>query len=208
MNRVFRFFHHVFLSGFILFFVFHIDQASALTFRRPVDAVLSPTISAYYDHNTSSGILDFACSANTYNNHRGTDFRGTLGTNIYAAARGGLYNRYDGCSTWGFWGSRCGGGFGNHVRIDHEGIEWDGVGWKTIYAHMQAGTPVGPQSLYCGRYVGKIGSSGNSTGPHLHFEVQKLGYPNDDPYAGSCSSPVSLWASTGSDGVPTTACGS
>ena len=95
-----------------------------------------------------------------------------------------------------YLGSTCGSGYGNHIRIDHEGAA-DGVGWVTIYAHMKQGSPVDAyRSVNCATYLGLTGSSGNSTGPHLHFEVRKYDYPNNDPFFGVCSSqsqPSGYW---------------
>ena len=86
--------------------------------------------------------------------HPGLDFKGPLGAPIYAAARGRV----------SFVGQRS--GYGNCVEIDH------GNGLVTRYAHMSAfrtrpGTEVNP-----GDQIGLIGSTGRSTGPHLHFEVR------------------------------------
>lgn len=192
-------------SLLFLFMVIFPVGASAMTFRRPLDTVLSPIARYFYDNNTGWGATSYACSSNTYNNHRGTDFRATLGTNIYSAASGTLYRRYDLCDTYGYLGSTCGDGFGNHVRIDHEGPV-DGSGWVTIYAHMEQGSPVGRQDLFCSSRIGRVGSSGNSTAAHLHFEVRKYSYPNNDPFAGSCSTSGGFWTSP-SSGTPSTTCG-
>lgn len=86
--------------------------------------------------------------------HPGLDFRGPHGAPIYAAAQG----------TVSFVGWRS--GYGNCVEIDH------GNGLVTRYAHMsgfrtQIGKPVN-----AGEVIGLIGSTGRSTGPHLHFEVR------------------------------------
>ena len=86
--------------------------------------------------------------------HPGLDFKGPFGAPIYAAARGRV----------SFVGQRS--GYGNCVEIDH------GNGLITRYAHMSAfrtrtGTPVA-----AGQLIGQIGSTGRSTGPHLHFEVR------------------------------------
>ncbi len=175
-------------------------------FRRPVNTYSNNLFSAYYDNQTGGGKKSHYChSYDTYNNHRGTDFRVRVGTNVYAAANGGVFYRYDNCSTYGYFGSDCGGGFGNNVRIDHEGNVMDGNGWRTIYAHLKKGTAIGNASIPCGRRIGKSGSSGNSTGPHLHFEVRKYGYPHNDPFAGTCSGPTSFWVWQGL-GIPTTQC--
>ena len=67
----------------------------------------------------------------------------------------------DGVVTFAGWR----GGYGNCVVVDH------GDGMETLYAHLyRIGVEVG-QELKAGDQVGNIGSTGNSTGPHLHFEV-------------------------------------
>lgn len=176
-------------------------------FRRPLDVTLSPVFSALYDHDAGSGVKDYKCAtgSSTYDGHQGTDFRAVIGTSVYAAAGGGLYYRYNGCPTNGYLGSTCGGGFGNHARIDHEGNETDGSGWVTIYAHLQQDTVVYPSSVACGALIGKSGTSGSSTGPHLHFEVRKYAYPNNDPFSGACGRSVSLWVNQ-NGGLPTVQC--
>lgn len=86
--------------------------------------------------------------------HPGLDFRGPLGAPIYAAARGVV----------SFVGQRS--GYGNCVEVTH------GPGLVTRYAHMSAfHTHVG-QQVAAGQTIGAIGSTGRSTGPHLHFEVR------------------------------------
>jgi len=86
--------------------------------------------------------------------HAGLDFRGPIGAPILAAAAG----------TVSFTGVKQ--GYGNCVEISH------GNGLLTRYAHMsrimaRVGQVVGP-----GRMIGAIGSTGRSSGPHLHFEVR------------------------------------
>mgnify|MGYP002651861824 CR=1 FL=1 len=86
--------------------------------------------------------------------HAGLDFRGPLGAPIYAAAAG----------TVSFTGVRQ--GYGNCVEISH------GNGLMTRYAHMsRIGTRLGDK-VGAGAVIGQIGSTGRSTGPHLHFEVR------------------------------------
>ena len=175
-------------------------------FRRPLDSLLSPTFSAYYDHDTGSSFKNYYCKTDTgYNGHKGTDFRAKVPTDIFAAANGGLWKRYDSCNNNGFIGNTCGDSFGNHAWIDHEGNTSDGVGWQTIYAHMYPGTVAYFQSTKCGAKIGMTGSSGNVDGPHLHFEVRKYSYPNNDPFSGACSGSTSFWVNQ-NNGTPTTQC--
>lgn len=93
--------------------------------------------------------------------HPGLDFKGPSGAPIFAAAQGVV----------SFAGIRS--GYGNCVEVDH------GQGLVTRYAHMsrieaRPGERVGP-----GVEIGKIGSTGRSTGPHLHFEVRIADRPVD-----------------------------
>ncbi|WP_324474623.1 MULTISPECIES: M23 family metallopeptidase [unclassified Novosphingobium] len=86
--------------------------------------------------------------------HPGLDFKGPMGAPIYAAARG----------TVSFVGQRS--GYGNVVEIDH------GNGLITRYAHMSGFRTVVGKPVMPGELIGLIGSTGRSTGPHLHFEVR------------------------------------
>ncbi len=86
--------------------------------------------------------------------HAGLDFRGPYGAPIYAAAKGII----------SFAGVRS--GYGNCIEVDH------GNGLMTRYAHMSAFRASLGQAVSPGDVIGAIGSSGRSTGPHLHFEVR------------------------------------
>lgn len=86
--------------------------------------------------------------------HPGLDFKGPYGAPIYSAARG----------TVSFVGQRS--GYGNCVEIDH------GNGLVTRYAHMSGFRTVIGKQVIAGEQIGLIGSTGRSTGPHLHFEVR------------------------------------
>jgi hypothetical protein len=93
--------------------------------------------------------------------HNGLDFGGDFGSPIYAADSGVIV--YSG------WSDR---GYGNLIVIDHDG------GWQTYYSHMIDGTllPCG-SNVQKGQLIASMGSTGNSTGPHLHFEMRLNGYP-------------------------------
>jgi murein DD-endopeptidase MepM/ murein hydrolase activator NlpD len=86
--------------------------------------------------------------------HTGLDFSAATGAPVTAAAAGRV--------TSAGWNP---GGWGLRVAIDHGG------GVRTLYAHLsRVGVRAG-QRVAVGQRVGRVGSSGNSTGPHLHFEV-------------------------------------
>lgn len=162
------------------------------------------SINAWYDHDSTSAERRYdGYTAWNYplNIHSGTDFPKTSGTSIFAAAHGELYYRLDNCPNAGSINSTCGNGFGNQVRIKHLDNK------VTIYAHMKLGTPVGFQSLLCGAKVGEVGSSGASTGNHLHFELwnsTSIG-ARIDPFSGTYSQATSYWVNQ-NNGSPTTAC--
>ncbi|MBW8785071.1 MAG: M23 family metallopeptidase [Novosphingobium sp.] len=86
--------------------------------------------------------------------HAGLDFKGPVGAPIYAAAQGVI----------AFAGERS--GYGNCIEIDH------GHGLMTRYAHMSAFRVHVGEPVKAGQMIGAIGSTGRSTGPHLHFEVR------------------------------------
>ncbi|MEO6717401.1 MAG: M23 family metallopeptidase [Novosphingobium sp.] len=97
--------------------------------------------------------------------HAGLDFRGPIGAPIYAAAKGVV----------SFAGQKS--GYGNCIEIDH------GNGLLTRYAHMSAFRAAVGQLVSAGDAIGAIGSTGRSTGPHLHFEVRINGNPvNPRPF--------------------------
>ncbi len=93
--------------------------------------------------------------------HKGTDFAAPTGTPVFAAGHGTVEraSRY--------------GGYGNYVRIKHAN------GYKTAYAHLSRygrGIRSGKR-VRQGDIIGYVGSTGASTGPHLHYEVYKNGNP-------------------------------
>lgn len=85
--------------------------------------------------------------------HRGVDLALAQGSPIYAADSGTVYFAGDG------------GGYGNLVKVDH------GNGMQTYYAHCSSLLVTSGQKISRGEKIALTGSTGNSTGPHLHFEV-------------------------------------
>lgn len=170
-------------------------------------------ISNFVDHNVNYPNLlqDYNCGTRTYDlssgyNHQGTDIflwpfaqlkQANNWVEIIAAEAGTIIGKSDGnddhscafCSAACDW---------NAVFIQHA----DGsVAW---YGHMKKNSPTSKtvgQTVAKGEYLGVVGSSGNSTGPHLHFEVYKsttFDLTNRiDPFAGTCNSlngNTSWWA--------------
>ena len=95
--------------------------------------------------------------------HAGTDFAAPAGTPIYAAASG--YVQVAG------WSS---GGYGNYVII-YPGKMTDGNAYSTLYGHMRSVATSAGKYVNQGDLIGYVGSTGNSTGNHLHLEVWKGG---------------------------------
>jgi hypothetical protein len=98
-------------------------------------------------------------------NHFGIDIAGGLGDAIYAADNGVIV--YAGWNDWGY---------GNVIVVDHDG------GWQTLYAHLSVLNVGCGQSVYQGDVIGYFGSTGRSSGPHLHFEMLNESYGKVNPH--------------------------
>ncbi|MFI7339282.1 M23 family metallopeptidase [Streptomyces sp. NPDC050085] len=105
--------------------------------------------------------------------HTGQDFAVGIGTPVRAAGAGRVVS------------VSCGGGFGIEVVVQHPG------GYYTQYAHLAAVTVDQGEKVRTGQWLGQSGTTGNSTGPHLHFEVRLT------PYLGSGVDPVKWFAERG-----------
>jgi hypothetical protein len=163
-------------------------------------------VSAFSDHNPAAGaVLDYNGGTRTYDFHRGTDLalspwswnkldEGSV--QVIAAAAGTIafksntdstdHNPCDGGSNNDPW---------NYIAIAHSD------GRLSIYGHLRYNSLTSKtigQSVAQGEFLATVGSSGSSSGPHLHFEVRYGGFSNTewiDPYSGPNSQPESLWAS-------------
>jgi murein DD-endopeptidase MepM/ murein hydrolase activator NlpD len=185
---------------------------AAVTFAWPLQPVAGFSdygyhgISNFVDQNLSypNALLDFDCGARTYDlasgyNHGGTDiFTWPFGwkkmddgdITIVAAAAGTIVSKTD-----GNFDRSCGLNSNpwNAVYVKHAD---DSVAW---YGHMKSGSTTSKgvgDTVAQGEYLGLVGSSGSSTGPHLHFEVHGPGGGLIDPFDGPCNAlnpSVSWW---------------
>ena len=123
----------------------------------------SAYISSYYGPRTDPytgfhGGIDFTCS-------------GAMGKSLYAAGSGTVIY-VNSTNTWG-------SGWGYHIIIDH------GDGLTTLYAHMGSVAVSVGETVSQGQYIGTIGMTGNTYGPHCHLEVRINGdRTNPAPYFG------------------------
>lgn len=102
------------------------------------------------------------CPAGSRPSHEGVDINGNGGTNVYAAAGGTISTAINSQAT---------SGYGTQIVITHPG------GYTTRYAHMIYGSvTLSPGTTVTqGQPLGRVGSTGNSTGPHMHFEIKLNG---------------------------------
>lgn len=97
----------------------------------------------------------------SWRHHSGIDIGGERGYPVYASAPGVVRS-----AGWD-------GGYGKAVRLDH------GYGLGTLYGHMSRLLVAAGDRVEAGQQIGLMGSTGRSTGPHLHFEVHVDGHPTD-----------------------------
>jgi len=104
-------------------------------------------------------VLDLACPGRHW--HSGIDLVAAAGTPVHAPLAGVARVVR---SAWGY---------GLHVILDH------GDGLATLFGHLSAVEVSSGQAVSAGTVIGAVGSTGNSTGPHLHFEVRRDGLAED-----------------------------
>ncbi len=159
-------------------------------------------ISAYVDHDATAGIKDFNCGSNTYDTHRGTDISifpynflkmdNNL-VQVIAAAAGTILFKSDGNFDKNCIANNL---TANYIIIQHAD------GSQANYWHMKKNSltsKVVGQTVAAGEFLGIVGSSGSSSGPHLHFEVWSGSTiaTRIDPFAGACNTlnSASWWSS-------------
>ena len=154
--------------------------------KRRIQAELAKASSSYTGEVVAPSAAGYICPINGrskkhittgyygYKGHTGVDFACSAGTPIVAVKSGTVITSTALRNSNGKYRS-----YGEYVVIDHH----DGT--MTLYAHMLSGSrTVSPnQKVSQGQVIGQVGSTGNSTGPHLHFEVRIGGSPvNPTPY--------------------------
>ncbi len=194
-------------------------RAAAQPLRRPVACTNCIAGWYYFDHDPAAATQDWNCRTSTYNGHSGSDFslRGgnasiATGYDVVAAADGvviavvdGNFDHCSGCD-YARPDANCGINRANYVMIRHASV-------TTMYAHLRLGSVRvrNGQTVRCGDVLGQIGSSGCSTGAHLHFDTRPnggRGTSRYDPFRGTCSPRASsLWRDQGSyRGLPDDRC--
>lgn len=127
-----------------------IDRLAETIDSIPLGKPIPGGISSHYGYrkNPFSGAREF---------HGGIDFRGKVGDGVAATADGVVEKaRYE-------------RGYGKHVIIKHK------KGYKTLYGHLSNISVAKGQRVVAGEKVGEVGSTGRSTGPHLHYEIIRYG---------------------------------
>jgi len=115
---------------------------------------IQPISPADYFRITSSYGFRWDPFTNKRRMHQGLDLAGEIGLKIFATGDGIIISAEDSKN-----------GYGKEVIIDH------GFGYLSRYAHMQRIDVERGQSVKRGQYLGRLGSTGRSTGPHLHYEI-------------------------------------
>ena len=160
-------------------------------------------IAAYVDQNTNAGAFtDFNCGTRTYDGHKGTDIAITpFGfykmdndqVEVISAAGGIILDKGDGNFDRNCTANNIPA---NYIIIQHPD------GSRALYWHLKKNSVTSKtigQPVAAGEYLGVVGSSGSSSGPHLHFEVWSGSTADTrvDPYSGACNllNANSWWAS-------------
>ncbi|MEO6682888.1 MAG: M23 family metallopeptidase [Ginsengibacter sp.] len=106
---------------------------------------------------SSFGLRDNPFGGYSVETHRGMDIKGPMGAPVKSMAKGKVT----------FAGTK--GGYGNCIIVEH------GNGFQTLYGHLSKIKVRNGQKIEIGQHIGNIGSTGRSTGPHLHYEVHQNG---------------------------------
>ena len=175
--------------------------------------ILKDVAEALKDVVTSSGFIrpypsGFRISAGVWaypegGTHLGTDFATAIGTNIRAVANGVVVYNANNCPTYGYLGNTCGSpgrtGGGNQAYLI---VSVNGKTYAVTYMHLMKDTviPIGT-IVNQGDYIGKTGSSGSSTGSHVHIEVVYLGTMSVGNYVANWNGNLVFGTSSGTNAL-------
>ncbi|MCC6185549.1 MAG: M23 family metallopeptidase [Chitinophagaceae bacterium] len=185
-----------FLKGTMLACIVPFAIAAQPRFVSPIAGVYGTDYKLvnYVDWAVDTFIKDHYCSSKTYDGHQGTDFvirnfkAMDAGVDVLAADKGkvifvqdGLYDREKTSVV-----SKL---LGNYIGITHDGK------LQTYYGHLRTGSvlvKVG-DTVAAGQKIAQVGSSGNSSDPHLHFELWYDSTYYIDPFSGPCGNATTYW---------------
>lgn len=173
-----------------------VEAQAFLSSPMAANEIKAYTIVNYVDW-VINGFLDHNCGSKSYDGHQGTDF--TLksfvdmdeGVGVLAAAEGEVIfvidTFYDREKV-----SVISKGLGNYIGIRHDND------YYTYYGHLKKNSArvVLGQRVERGDTLAYVGSSGNSTDPHLHFELWYDSVQLVDPFSGNCGNATNLWVDT------------
>ena len=183
----------------LFFFIFFLTNITNSQLHTPIEGVYGREyiIVNYVDWGISFTIKDGNCGTKSYNGHQGTDFvirsfplmdSGiyvlAVDTGIVTFTQDGLFDRN--------MTSVPSLGLGNYIALKHSNLLY------TYYGHLKKYSllvSIG-DTVLPGQRIAKIGSSGNSTDPHLHFELWYDSSYFIDPFKGSCGNSISYWKNT------------
>lgn len=139
-------------DGAILFdeYSSNIIPVSCVEYSQPIGPEYQEDFSF---ENPAVGVLTSNFGSRWGRMHKGIDIGADSGAEIVAAESGTVI-----CAKWV-------NGYGNYIVIEHQN------GYSTAYAHCQGFCVSEGESVKKGQVIGLVGSTGNSTGPHLHFEI-------------------------------------
>ncbi|MCO4807579.1 MAG: peptidoglycan DD-metalloendopeptidase family protein [Flavobacteriales bacterium] len=152
-------------------------------------------IANYVDWGFGTAINDNHCLTKTYDGHQGTDFvirnfaLMDSGINVLAVDSGVVIFTHDGEFDREKV-SVLSKGLGNYIGITHE------FELQTYYGHLKNGSILVEEgdTVVAGQVIGQVASSGNSTDPHLHFELWYDSTFYIDPFSGPCGNATAYWA--------------
>lgn len=160
-----------------------VDADGALALRGGTAPFLLPVPAGSYRLSAAFGAAGHLWSSGQ---HSGQDFAAPVGTPVYAAADGVAVVE---TPSWA----------GNLIRLDHGG------GVETWYAHLSSVSVNHGERVTAGEPIGTVGSEGNSTGPHLHFELRLDGSPVDPMRVLAPAAPLSATARYDNGEIPASA---